>query len=86
MEFGKSPTLIVLMPADAAGYVGFYDTDQPGSGKGIGTAHIVDGVATLTTPTKSLPAGTLVIHASYGRDAVYEPNHSNAVTVMVVAP
>jgi hypothetical protein len=34
--------------------------------RGIGTAPIADGVATLTTPTRELGVGIEVVHASYG--------------------
>jgi hypothetical protein len=82
---GRAPVLTVRMPANATGHVGFYDSDQPGADKGIGTAPIVDGVATLTMPTKELGVGTHSIHASYGGDASYAPSESNVVVITVSA-
>lgn len=63
---GHNPVLTVTMPSDATGYVGFYDSALPGADKGIGVARIVDGVATLTTPSRPLEIGTHHVHASYG--------------------
>jgi hypothetical protein len=80
---GQPPTLTVQMPSNATGSVGFYDEDQPGTDKGIGTADLVDGVATLTTPTKTLALGVHYIHASYGGQGRYLPNDSNVVTITV---
>jgi hypothetical protein len=83
---GHPPTLTVRMPTDATGHVGFYDAAQPGTEKGIGTADLVEGVATLTAPTRTLGVGTHTIHASYSGDGRYHPNDSNTVTVTVTAP
>ena len=83
VDQGTAPVLSVDMPADATGYLGFYDTAQPGTDKGIGTAPIIDGVATLPAPTRPLPAGDNPIRASYGGDDKYSPNDSNLVTVTV---
>ena len=83
VDQGTAPVLTVDMPADATGYVGFYDAAQPGTDKGIGTAPIIDGVATLAAPTRPLPAGDNPIRASYGGDGTYSPNDSNLVTVTV---
>jgi hypothetical protein len=83
VDQGTAPVLTVDMPADATGAVGFYDSAQPGTDKGIGVAPIVDGVATLAAPTRPLPAGVNPIRASYGGDDVYSPNDSNLVTVTV---
>ncbi len=83
VDQGTAPVLTVDMPADATGYVGFYDTAQPGTDKGIGTAPIIDGVAILAAPTRPLPAGDNPIRASYGGDDKYSPNDSNLVTVTV---
>jgi Bacterial Ig-like domain (group 3) len=82
---GSSPTFTVRMPRDiTTGYVGFYDDQIPGPDKGIGTADLHDGAATLTRPTRTLPEGLNAIHASYGgEEDKYAPNDSNVVTVMV---
>ena len=82
---GQAPVLTVHMPASATGYVGFYDDQQPGSDKGIGTAPIIDGVATLSVPSRPLVLGGNVIGASYGGDANWAANDSNKVTVTVVS-
>jgi hypothetical protein len=80
---GEAPVLTVTMPTDATGEVGFYDRDQSGAHHGIGIAAIVDGIATLATPTKPLGVGVHPIHASYGGDASYTANDSNVVDVTV---
>jgi hypothetical protein len=82
---GQAPVLNVDMPADATGEVGFYNSALPGQDKGIGVAKIVDGVATLDTPTRALLPGANAISASYGGDEVYAANDSNKVTVTVEA-
>lgn len=82
---GQSPVLMVRMPADATGLVGFYDLSLPGADKGIGTAPIVAGVATLTSLTRDLLAGANTIQASFGGDARYSPDDSNTVVVTVSA-
>jgi hypothetical protein len=78
---GEAPVLTVTMPAAATGYVRFYDSVLGD----IGTAPIVDGIATLT-PTKSLDVGTHLIYASYHGDTRYGPNGSNVVVITVHAP
>jgi len=86
---GQSPVFTMRMPTDATGEVGevgFYDLSLPGSDKGIGVAPIVDGVATLRTPTRPLLLGQSMIQASYGGSAIYAANDSNMVTVTVIAP
>jgi hypothetical protein len=82
---GHPPVLTVIMPANATGYVGFYDLYQDEL-RGIGTAPIIDGVATLTAPTRELGVGVHFVHASYGGDFVWAPADSNDVTVIVRAP
>ena len=83
VDQGSAPVLTVNMPADATGTVGFYDAAQPGTDKGIGVAPIVDGVATLTAPSRPFPTGDNAIRASYGGDDVYSANDSNLVNVTV---
>lgn len=83
VTLGQAPVLTVQMPANATGLVGFYDFAQPGANKGIGTAPIVNGIATLTTPTRPLVLGDNPIQASYGGDANWAANDSNFVTVTV---
>jgi Bacterial Ig-like domain (group 3) len=86
VESGTAPILTVTMPKDATGYIGFYDDQIPGSDKGIGVAPIVGGVATLTSPTRTLPDGTNSIHGSYNGDDNWAPNDSEPVNVTVRAP
>ncbi|HTT92429.1 MAG TPA: pentapeptide repeat-containing protein, partial [Acidimicrobiales bacterium] len=82
---GNSPTFMVKMPPDInTGYVGFYDDQIAGTDKGIGTAELHDGTATLARASRTLPDGANAIHASYGgEDRKYAPNDSNVVTVTV---
>jgi hypothetical protein len=82
---GHPPVLTVTMPANATGYIAFYDDDQPGTDKGIGTAPIINGVAALAMPTKDLAVGIHIIHASYVGDATYLPSDSNYMAVTVFA-
>jgi hypothetical protein len=83
---GHAPVLAVTMPARATGEVTFDDAAQPGTGKGIGLAPIVDGVATLTAPDRPLALGDNPVQASYGGNGVYGPAESNEVTLSVVGP
>jgi Bacterial Ig-like domain (group 3) len=78
---GEPELLTVTMPSDATGYVGFYNAALPGPDKGIGTAPIIDGTATMPVNPERLVPGENPIHASYGGDARYLPNDSNAVIV-----
>ncbi len=90
---GTQPTsLVVQMPADATGSVGFYDdvnggcdgSTGPGTAcQGLGLAPIVDGYATITTLSPTLGNGTHEIHAAYGGDANYIPDESNPVQVTI---
>ncbi len=90
---GKAPSsLVVQLPADATGSVGFYDDVKGGcegstaSGaacQGLGVAPILDGYATLTTLSVPLGVGPHYLHASYGGDGNYLGNQSNVVTVSV---
>jgi hypothetical protein len=82
---GSNPVFTVVMPGDATGYVGFYDTSFSGADKGIGVAPLVDGVATLVVPTRPLILGENIIQASYGGSSIYVANDSNRVTVTVVS-
>lgn len=86
IEPGQAPALIVEMPFDATGEIGFYDQAQPGTDKGIGVARIVHGLAILTTPYRPLLPGDNVIHASYLGDERYAANDSNTVTVRLSQP
>ena len=86
VPLGQPPVLTVIMPSNATGYVGFYDENQPGADKGIGTAPIDDGIATLTMPTRELGVGAHVIHASYGGDLTWGPGDSNDVEITVSRP
>jgi hypothetical protein len=81
-----APVFTVRMPADATGVVSFHDMSLPGSGKGIGSEQIVDGVAILRTPTKELVTGANHIWASYAGDRAYPAHDSNKVTVTVTKP
>ena len=85
---GSAPILTVKLPDDIdMGSVGFYDDQIPGSDKGIGVADIKAGVATLTSPTRPLPDGRNMIHASYGgEEGVYAATDSNVITVTVGGP
>lgn len=74
----------VHLPADATGSVGFYNLTLPGPDQGIGVAPIIDGVATLTAPTRPLLLGRNAIRATYGGDSTYGESNSNTVTVTVV--
>jgi Big-like domain-containing protein len=81
---GQAPkSLVVQLPADATGSVGFYDASLPGADKGIGVAPIVNGQATLTSLTKTLPDGAQSLYAWYGGDGNYGGGGSNPVTVIV---
>jgi uncharacterized protein YjbI with pentapeptide repeats len=80
---GHAPVLVVSMPADANGTVGFYDDEIPGPDKGIGVAVLHNGVGLLERPTRELPVGVNHIHASYGGDSRYEANDSNMIAVTV---
>jgi hypothetical protein len=82
---GHPPVLVVTMPTDATGHVGFYDIRE-GEHRGIGTAPIIDGGAILIAPTTELGVGTHLIRASYGGDARYAPSESNVVIITVRAP
>ncbi len=81
---GQSPVFTVHLPADATGSVGFYNLTLPGPDQGIGVAPIIDGVATLTAPTRPLLLGRNAIRATYGGDSTYGESNSNTVTVTVV--
>ena len=88
---GQAPkSLVVQMPTDATGTVGFYNDINGGcdgkTGPGaaceaVGTSSIQNGYATLTTLTVPLAAGKNYLHASYDGDSHYQPNDSNVVTV-----
>lgn len=80
---GETPTFTLTMPKDVTGSVGFYDFDQPGPDKGIGVVRLVDGVATLTEPTKDFQVGVHHIQASFVGDNTYAANDSNVVVVTV---
>jgi hypothetical protein len=82
---GQAPTsLVVQLPADATGTVGFYNLTHPGSQDiGLGSAPVVNGTATLTTLTQTLADGTDQIRASYSGDAHYATVNSNVVPVTV---
>jgi hypothetical protein len=86
VTLGHPLVLTVTMPADATGIVGFYNDSLPGADKGIGIAPIIDGVATLTTPTRELVPGINIVHASYGGDAHYLPSESNHVVIIASEP
>lgn len=93
LSAGQQPTsLVVQMPADATGSVGFYDdinggcegSTAPGAKcQGEGVAPIVNGYATLTSVTVPLTDGVHYLHASYGGDGHYNPNGSSTVTVTI---
>lgn len=83
---GSDAPVRVQMPADATGYVGFYNADQPGPDKGVGTAELVNGVATYDIQAWYLPVGVHHISASYGGNTGWAANDSNIVTVIVTAP
>ena len=62
MAWGQPVALTATLPADADGYVGFYDDVNggcdghtgPGSAcQGLGTATLYDGAATLPDPTRA---------------------------------
>jgi Bacterial Ig-like domain (group 3) len=88
---GQNPkSLVVHMPTDATGTVGFYNDINGGcDGKngpgakcqGEGVAAIQNGYATLTTLTVPLVTGKNYLHASYSGDSRYQANGSNTVTV-----
>jgi hypothetical protein len=87
IEHGQSPPVFTLrMPADATGEAGFYNLSLPGPDKGIGVAPIIDGTATLRTPTKALLPGQNDIQASYLGNDKYAAHDSNTVTVTVSSP
>jgi hypothetical protein len=86
VPLGQPPVLTVITAASATGHVGFYDENQPGADKGIGTAEISDGIAVLRMPTRELGVGVHVIHASYGGDLFWGPADSNDVEIRVSAP
>ena len=99
LKSGQSPkSLVVQMPSQATGSVGFYnDINQgceggngPGAKcQGLGVAPIVNGYAVLTQLSTQLQSGPNRIHASYGGDSEYGDNSrfsasdSNVVTVNV---
>ncbi|GGL94341.1 Ig-like domain-containing protein [Nakamurella endophytica] len=78
---GVAP-LVATMPSDATGDIGFYDVTG-GTAVGLGTAPLINGVATLTSLTRTLSDGQHTLQASSGGDAHYNPNDSNTVTVTV---
>lgn len=84
LGYDEDLTLTAMLPLDATGTVGFYDQSIPGPDKGIGTAKIVRGVATLTNPTRTLDVGSHRITASYGGDNRYTAADASPVTVTVV--
>jgi Big-like domain-containing protein len=90
--WGQPPSLTAKLPADATGIVGFYDDVNGGcdgnksSGavcQGLGTAQIMNGIATLPAPTRALSVGSHLLHASYGGDNHYLPSSSPNLTVTV---
>ena len=83
---GQAPVLTAHLPGDATGSVGFYNSALSGSDKGIGTAPIINGIATLTAPTRPLLLGQNPISAYYGGDQNYAANGSNPVTITVTTP
>ena len=83
---GQAPVLTAHLPDDATGSVGFYDSALSGSDKGIGTAPIVNGVATLTAPSRPLLLGQNSVYAYYGGDRNYAVGGSNLVTITVTTP
>jgi hypothetical protein len=83
IAWGQPVALTAALPADATGSVGFYDNSLPGPDKGIGTAVIHDGTATLANPTVPLALGTHSLSAWYGGDAHYLGAGSAPVTVTV---
>ena len=80
---GESTTLTVQMPQDATGYVGFYDHEHDHGG--LGTATLVDGVATKELRADQLGVGSHLLHASYGGNERWAANDSNRVEVTVAA-
>jgi Bacterial Ig-like domain (group 3) len=92
MEWGQPPSLTAKLPADATGIVGFYDdvnggcegNKSPGAVcQGLGTAQIMNGIATLPAPTRALSVGSHRLHASYGGDSHYLASDSADLTVTV---
>jgi hypothetical protein len=83
VPLGQAPVLTVQMPSDATGTVGFYDTTVPGTDKGIGVAPIINGVATLTSPSRPLVQGDNSIYAWFGGDAKWAAHSSNTVPITV---
>lgn len=99
LKSGQSPkSLVVQMPSQATGSVGFYNDikqgceggNGPGAKcQGLGVAPIVNGYAVLTQLSTPLQSGANRIHASYGGDSEYGDNSrfsasdSNEVTVNV---
>jgi hypothetical protein len=85
-EGQPAPVFTLRMPADATGDAGFYNLSLPGPDKGMGVAPIIDGVATLRTPTRALLVGQNDIQASYLGNDKYAAHDSNTVTVTVSSP
>ncbi len=83
LTWGEPVTLTATLPANATGTVGFYDGALPGPDKGIGTAPIQHGTATLANPTIPLALGTHSLYAWYGGDSHYLGGGSAPVTVTV---
>jgi hypothetical protein len=86
VEGQPAPVFTLKMPTDATGEIGFYNLSLPGPDKGIGVAPIIDGTATLRTPTRALLLGQNDIQASYGGNDSYAAHDSNTVTVTVSSP
>ncbi|HTT92692.1 MAG TPA: Ig-like domain repeat protein [Acidimicrobiales bacterium] len=83
LAWGQLVSLTATLPTNATGSVGFYDNSLPGPDKGIGTASIVHGQATLTDPTVPLAVGTHSLYAWYGGDTHYLGGGSAPVAVTV---
>lgn len=74
-------TLTATISPAIDGSLAFYDSSLPGPDHGIGIADIVNGTATLLTPTKALPAGNNSLYAYYtGNDNLNEA-FSNTIQV-----
>lgn len=76
---GQPTTITATVPAGETGTVTFYDGTTP-----LGTATIINGVATLVVP--SFTPGTHTITAQYSGDANYTPATSTAATLIVSPP
>jgi hypothetical protein len=74
-----SVTIRAIVPAAAAGTVQFYrraKSEDHFNVVSIGTAAVVDGVATLTA---ELPVGTYELYALYSGDGAYSRSHSRTI-------